>query len=125
MRHRCGPQQSLPRPRRPVGGVRTGYNSLVKKASISEAKNAFSALLDRVRQGRSIVIEDRGVPVARLEPIAERLDPDGRLARLERQGFVRAPRRPLPKRWLESRPPRLLKGRRASDIVLEERRDGR
>jgi prevent-host-death family protein len=105
--------------------ARRGYNSLVKKASISEAKNAFSALLDRVRQGRTIVIEDRGVPVARLEPIAERLDPDGRLARLERQGFVRAPRRPLPKRWLESRPPRLLKGRRASDVVLEERRDGR
>ena len=97
----------------------------MKKASISEAKNSFSALLDRVRQGRSIVIEDRGVPVARLEPIAGRLDPEGRVARLERQGLLRSPRRALPKNWLESRPPRLLKNRRASDIVLEERREGR
>src|SRR5688572_4945263 len=97
----------------------------MKKASISEAKNAFSALLDRVRQGRSIVIEDRGVPVARLEPIADRLDPEGRLSRLERQGLVTPPRRALPKSWLQTRPPRLLKGRRASDIVLEERREGR
>ena len=97
----------------------------MKKASISEAKNAFSALLDRVRQGRSIVIEDRGVPVARLEPISARLDPDGRVARLERQGLVRPGRCKLPKAWLESRPPRLLKGRRASDVLLEERSDGR
>ncbi len=97
----------------------------MKKASISEAKNAFSALLDRVRQGRSIVIEDRGVPVARLEPIAGRLDPEGRVARLERQGLVTPPRRALPKGWLDARPPRLLKGRRASDVVLDERREGR
>lgn len=97
----------------------------MKRASISEAKNGLSALLDRVRQGASVIIEDRGVPVARLEPIAGGADPDGRLARLERQGLIRPPLRALPAAWLKARPPRLLKGRNASDIVLAERSEGR
>jgi prevent-host-death family protein len=65
----------------------------MKRANISEAKNALSALLDRVRQGATIVIEDRGVPVARLEPVAAGTDPEGRLAlqmrRLLRRGAHR------------------------------------
>lgn len=97
----------------------------MKRASISEAKNALSALLDRVRQGKTVIIEDRGVPVARLEPIAGTPDPEGRLARLDRGGLVRPPVRGLPEKWLEGRPPRLLKGRSASDIILAERREGR
>lgn len=97
----------------------------MKRASISEAKNALSALLDRVRQGTTIVIEDRGVPVAKLEPIAIGADPAGRLARLARQGLVRTPSRPLPAAWLKTSPPILIEGRSASDIVLAERREGR
>lgn len=97
----------------------------MKRASISETKNGLSALIDRVRQGQTVVIEDRGVPVARLEPIAGELDPEGRLARLERQGLIRSPARALPDRWLKTRPPRLLKGRSASEIILAERGEGR
>lgn len=97
----------------------------MKRASISAAKNGLSALLDRVRQGDSVVIEDRGVPVARLVPILDGPNPDGRLARMQRQGLVRAATRALPDAWLKTRPPRLLKDRNASDIILAERRDGR
>jgi len=97
----------------------------MKRASVSQAKNGLSALLDRVRHGVTVVIEDRGVPIARLEPIIGSGDPDGRQARLERQGLVRPPARTLPDEWLDRRPPRLLKGRRASDIVIAERREGR
>jgi prevent-host-death family protein len=97
----------------------------MKKASISEAKNRLSALLDRVRQGQSVVIEDRGVPVARLEPIVAGSDPDGRMARLERQGLIRRPTRALSRAWLSSTPPQLSTVRRASDVILEERREGR
>jgi len=98
----------------------------MKKASISEAKNGLRALLDRVRNGHSITIEDRGVPVARLEPIVGRdKDPDGRMARLERQGIVRRPGRALAAAWLSSRPPRLLKGRAGSALLIEDRADGR
>ena len=37
--------------------------------TITEAKNKLSALIDRVQAGESIVILERGRPVARLEPI--------------------------------------------------------
>ena len=77
-----------------------GYNSLVKRASISEAKNQLSALIDRVRQGQSIVIEDRGVPVARLEALSGAA-PEGRLARLEREGIISRPVGPLPAAGIE------------------------
>jgi prevent-host-death family protein len=65
----------------------------VKTASITETKNQLSALIDQVRHGETIVIMDRGRPVARLEPVAapEVDDPDGRIARLERQGLLRRP----------------------------------
>ena len=97
----------------------------MKKASISEAKNQLSALLDRVRQGHAITIEDRGVPVARLEPVTASLDPDGRAARLERQGLLRPPSAGLASSVLTSRPPRARPGRKASDIVIDERRQDR
>ena len=96
----------------------------MKRASISEAKNALSALLDRVRQGATVIIEDRGVPVARIEPIAGS-DHDARLMRLQRHGIVRPPRRALTVGWFKTGPPRLLPRRSASAIVVEERRDGR
>ena len=38
----------------------------MKKASITEAKNNLSALIDRVKAGASVLIVDRGRPVARL-----------------------------------------------------------
>jgi prevent-host-death family protein len=97
----------------------------MKRASISEAKNGLSALLDRVRQGQTVVIEDRGVPVARLEPIVPADDADGRIARLQRQGAVRAPVGRLSAAWLKAKPPRLIKGRKASEIILEERDSSR
>mgnify|MGYP006319671161 CR=1 FL=1 len=48
----------------------------MKAATISETKNNLSAVLSRVKAGEAVVITDRGVPVARLEPVpAEILDP--------------------------------------------------
>ena len=97
----------------------------MKKASVSEAKNRLSALLDRVRHGHTIVIEDRGVPVARLEPIAGGGAADGRRARLERHGLIKPPASRLADAFLDTRPPRLLKGRKGSDILIAERREAR
>ena len=42
----------------------------MQTASITEAKNNLSKLLKKVRHGQSILILDRNVPVARLEPLA-------------------------------------------------------
>jgi prevent-host-death family protein len=63
----------------------------MKRATITEAKNGLSALIDQVKAGESVLITDRGVPVARLEPatVASASDDEGRLARLERAGLVR------------------------------------
>lgn len=99
----------------------------MKRASITEAKNGLSALLDKVRRGETVIIEDRGVPIARLESV---LSPgagagDGRLARLERQGVVRPPSAPVPKKLLATPPPKPRGGARLSEVLLAERRDGR
>jgi prevent-host-death family protein len=42
----------------------------MKTASISDVKNCFSAYIDRVRRGESVLITDRNQPVARLTPLA-------------------------------------------------------
>jgi prevent-host-death family protein len=65
----------------------------MKTATITEAKNGLSALIDRVKAGESIVITDRGRPVAVLEPITEQVDWEERIASLERRGLARRPAR--------------------------------
>ena len=99
----------------------------MKRTSITDAKNGLSALIDRVRHGESIIIEDRGVPVARLESVAApgRRDVEGRAARLQRQGVLRPPLSSTPKRVLTTPPPTPRRGARLSDAVIAERRNGR
>lgn len=97
----------------------------MKTATITEAKNGLSALIDRVRGGESVLILDRGVPVARLEPVAASSDPTGRLRRLERAGIVRVGTSAPPLRLLRTRAPDLSPGSSAVDTLLEERRSGR
>lgn len=100
----------------------------MKRASVTEAKNRLSALLDRVRHGESVIIEDRGVPVARLESVLGATSPDGtagRLARLERQGLIRRPSAAAPIKLLRTPPPRPRRGARLSDALIAERGGGR
>ncbi len=100
----------------------------MKRASVTEAKNQLSALIDRVRRGERVVIEDRGVPIARLEsmPAVDLPDDDeGRLARLERAGIARRPTAPLARNVLKTPPPRPSGGARLSRVVIEERGEGR
>ncbi len=98
----------------------------MKRASISEAKNTLSALIDRVRRGERVIIEDRGVPIARLDSMATSGDdPDGRLARLERAGIALRPSAPVPRRLLATPPPCPQRSARLSQAVIDEREDGR
>lgn len=46
-------------------------------------------MLDEVKAGETVVITDRGTPVARLERIPTAVDDHGRLTRLERAGLLR------------------------------------
>jgi prevent-host-death family protein len=96
----------------------------MKRATITEAKNGLSALIDRVKAGETILITDRGVPVARLEPAVTAGDDEGRLARLERAGIIRSGRGDP--RWILDRPPTpTIGGASVVELLLEDRRSGR
>jgi len=99
----------------------------MKTATITEAKNHLSALIDRVRHGESIVITDRGRPVARLvsalSGAAE--DPEGRVARLERRGGLRRAATAPPRALILGKLPRARRPSGVLDALLEERREGR
>lgn len=97
----------------------------MRTATISEAKSRFSALIDRVRAGESVLILDRGTPVARLEPIARGSDPTGRLERLERAGALRGRIGPPPVDLLRQPGPSPADGGSVVEALIEERRTGR
>lgn len=98
----------------------------MKRTSITEAKNGLSALIDKVRAGESVLIEDRGVPVARLESVvAGRGAELGRLERLERAGLARRASAHMPKTVVTSDPPVPTGRVTASQALIAERRDDR
>jgi|SRR6516165_3946995 prevent-host-death family protein len=99
----------------------------MKKASITEAKNNLSALIDGLKGGSPVLIVDRGRPVARLEPAmtGAEADDDGRLLRLAREGLVRLRRIPPPTTLFSQPPPRAKAGASAVKALLEERRESR
>jgi prevent-host-death family protein len=98
--------------------------AIMKSATITEAKNGLSALIDRVRAGESVVITDRGIPVAVLEPVSGRVDLEERLRRLEREGVVRIGTAPPPLELMRSPGPVIKGDFDLVDAVLDERRSG-
>src|SRR5687767_7318508 len=99
----------------------------MKRSSVTDAKNRLSALLDHVRQGESVIIEDRGVPVAQLSPVAggtPGADRD-RMARLVRQGILRPPASTVPAKTLGTAPPKSKRRVSLSRLVIDERRNSR
>ena len=94
--------------------------------TVAEAKNQLSTRIDRVRGGEAVLIVDRGVPAARLESAVGRdLDKDGKIARLERAGVVRAATAPPAVDLVSQPPPRPRRGASAVQALLDERRSGR
>ena len=95
----------------------------MRRATITEAKNGLSALIDRVKAGETILITDRGVPVARLEPSLPVDDWDARLTRLERQGLIRRGSGDI-RKVLDMPLAKTVDGSSVVDLVVEERRSG-
>ena len=91
-----------------------------KAVGVRELKTRLGSYLREVRRGRTIVVTDRGEPVAELRPITrarsgsgaeiERLVALGRLTRASRTPL--APFRPIRR-----------KGRSLSDAIVEDRED--
>jgi prevent-host-death family protein len=96
----------------------------MKKASISEAKNNLSSLIDGLKGGSPVLIVDRGRPVARLEPVTTgpRSGDDSRLRRLVRDGVVRPALAAVPKALFVSKPPRPKGGASGVRALIEDRR---
>jgi prevent-host-death family protein len=97
----------------------------MKTATITDAKNRLSALIDVVKAGETVVITDRGRAVAMIGPVASNPDPTGRLERLQRAGLVKLGTSAPPVELLRTAPPTLRGGASAVDVLLDERRSGR
>ena len=93
-------------------------------ASISETKARLSALLDLVRAGETVTITDRGKPVAQIVPTVRGStgDDEARLARLERAGLIRRPRKKLDVEAFLARP-KVTSRESVLEALLEERRE--
>jgi len=93
----------------------------MQKVGSREFKNRLGRYLDAARKGKSLIITDRGTPVAKVSPP----DPEqhsetllrARLQELEAQGFIRLAKRPLGRFK-----PLRLSGRPLSQALIEDRR---
>lgn len=99
----------------------------MKKASITETKNCLSALLEVVKRGETVLITDRGRPVARLEPVTTRSEEEteGWLRELERTGLARRPKTPASKVKLTGPIPKARGGASIVAALLAEREQQR
>ena len=99
----------------------------MKRASITHTKNHLSQLIDWVREGQSVLIMDRKVPVARLVPVdtAELTTPEW-VGSLVRHGLVSPPRKRLDVKEFILRPKaRTSRGASAVQALIAEREEGR
>lgn len=91
------------------------------KVGSRELKNRLGKYLARVGRGETILVTDRGRPVAKLVPMEEGARPpitlDELLKKLEAEGHLRLGTRPF-KRFKPIR----AKGKPASQMIIEDRR---
>jgi prevent-host-death family protein len=97
----------------------------MRSISVSAAKNKLSELLREVREGHSVTITDRGVPVARLVPPPATRGVSSRAVDLAQRGLLVLPGKTPTTAWLKGRWPK-PKGRvSAVRALLNDREEGR
>lgn len=92
----------------------------MRRVSVTELKNQLSRYLRLVKNGETIEIVERSLPIARLEAMSAS-QPDERLERLERDGIVQ-PARGKARVDLIAKPPVPCRGD-AVDAVIKSRGD--
>lgn len=102
-------------------GLQCSHNDYMRHKLVGarELKARLGTYLRRVRLGQTLVVTDRGEPIAELRPLAAGTDIEAALERLKAVGAVtRTVDKPLaPFRPIENR------GRSAASAVLEDRED--
>ncbi len=93
------------------------------RVSVGRLKARLSEYLRRARAGETVVITDRGRPVARLAGLEGDRALEGRAGELIRSGLARGPAHPLEPGFLEAPRPADPEGRSLVS-VLEERAEG-
>jgi prevent-host-death family protein len=93
----------------------------MRKVGSREFKNRMGRYLLAVRKGQTLLVTDRGKPVAKVSPPDENGDSEltfsDVLKKLEAEGKIRLPKRPL--RKFRAVPTR---GKPASQMIIEDRR---
>lgn len=84
-----------------------------------ELKTRLGTYLQRVREGRTVVVTDRGEPIAELRPLTSDASVPAVLLKLSSKGAVTLPTRPATSAF---RPIR-SRGASVSDAVHEDRED--
>lgn len=88
-----------------------------------ELKTRLGTYLERVRRGETLVVTDRGVPVAELRPITTSDDPvEAALEKMAMEGLVTRPTNKGP--MTPFKPMRLPPGVSAADAIISEREEG-
>ena len=89
----------------------------MRKASISILKAHLSRYLDAVTSGEEIIVNEHGRPVARLSAVDSEGTPTGRVARLVREGRMRAPTHSPPETLQEASGPADPEGRSLAHLL--------
>lgn len=94
-----------------------------RTVSVAALKARLSEYLRAARAGESVVVTDRGTPVARLGPLEGASALSGHVETLAAAGLVRPPTRRLPASFAEGPRPADAEGR-SLEAILEERAEG-
>ncbi len=97
----------------------------MRSVSVSEAKNTLSALLREISGGTTIIITDRGVPVARLLPPAPTKGVAASAIELAQRGRLILPEKPPSAKSLDAARPQPKRNHSAVRALLDERESGR
>lgn len=88
-----------------------------ERAGVRELKGRLSSYLRRVKEGGTVLVTERGEPVARIIPVSD--PPEARLATLRRAGVLAWSGKPLGR----IRPVRRVRGKPDVARLLIEDRD--
>jgi prevent-host-death family protein len=89
---------------------------------LREANQRFSKAIKAVKQGKEVILTERGKPIAVIKPLEPKEDQEAMIRRLEAEGILRpaAKRGPMP---TPSWKPIRIKGKPMSQTISEEREE--